>query len=97
LFWRFKKHRNCPSYFFSFFFHGSGYVLILSKNELGYISGDFFTNSSGHLGPNLHFFFFFFRNQWHKRLSFLSLTDLLQGEITPSSRLSPTLLTNQNK
>jgi hypothetical protein len=29
-------------------FHCKIYVLILTKNELGYISGDFFTNSSSH-------------------------------------------------
>jgi hypothetical protein len=28
--------------------HGSGYVLILAKARLGYILGEFFTNSSGH-------------------------------------------------
>jgi hypothetical protein len=28
-------------------FHGYGYALILAKNGLGYISGDFFTNSAG--------------------------------------------------
>jgi hypothetical protein len=30
------------------FSHGTSYVLILTKNGLGYILGDFFTNSSGH-------------------------------------------------
>jgi hypothetical protein len=30
------------------FFHGTSYVFILTKNVLGYILGDFFTNSSGH-------------------------------------------------
>jgi hypothetical protein len=30
------------------FFHGTNTVLILAKYGLGYILGDFFTNSSGH-------------------------------------------------
>jgi hypothetical protein len=30
------------------FFHGIGYVLILTNNRLGYSLGDFFTLSSGH-------------------------------------------------
>jgi hypothetical protein len=29
-------------------FPGKSYVLIVTKNGLGYILGDFFTNSSGH-------------------------------------------------
>jgi hypothetical protein len=32
-------------------FHGKSYVLMLTKNRLGYSLGDFFTNSSGHPGP----------------------------------------------
>jgi hypothetical protein len=31
------------------FFHGKSYVYILANYVLGYILGDFFTNSSGHL------------------------------------------------
>jgi hypothetical protein len=31
-----------------YFFHGISYGLIMTKNELGYILGDFFANSSGH-------------------------------------------------
>jgi hypothetical protein len=34
------------------FFRGAGYALILTNNWLGYILGDFFTNSSGHPGHN---------------------------------------------
>jgi hypothetical protein len=30
------------------FFHGKSYALTLRTNGLGYILGDFFTNSSGH-------------------------------------------------
>jgi hypothetical protein len=36
------------------FFHSTSYVLILSKNWLGCILGDFFTNSSGHTGGDEH-------------------------------------------
>jgi hypothetical protein len=32
------------------FFRGANYELILTNNLLGYILGDFFTNSSGHPG-----------------------------------------------
>jgi hypothetical protein len=32
------------------FFHGEMYALILTKNGLGHILGDFFTTSSGHSG-----------------------------------------------
>jgi hypothetical protein len=31
-------------------FHGASDVLIVTKNGLGYILGDFFTNSPGHPG-----------------------------------------------
>jgi hypothetical protein len=31
-----------------YFSHGKSYVLILKKNGLGSVLGDFFTNSSGH-------------------------------------------------
>jgi hypothetical protein len=35
-------------------FHGTNYVLSLAKKWLGYVLGDFFTNSPGHpaLAPN---------------------------------------------
>jgi hypothetical protein len=33
------------------FFHGTGYVLILINNQLGYSMDDLFTNSSGHPDP----------------------------------------------
>jgi hypothetical protein len=36
------------------FFHGASYAFILSKNGLGSILGDFFTNSSGHPGADIH-------------------------------------------
>jgi hypothetical protein len=32
------------------FVHGTSYVLIVTKNGLGYILGDFFINASGHSG-----------------------------------------------
>jgi hypothetical protein len=43
---------NCKSSakFLATFFHGTNTVLILAKYALGYILGDFFTNSSGHPG-----------------------------------------------
>jgi hypothetical protein len=34
--------------FFCYFTHGNSYVSILIKHGLGYILGEFFTNSSGH-------------------------------------------------
>jgi hypothetical protein len=34
----------------SYFCHGKSYALILNKNVLGYILGDFFTNASGRPG-----------------------------------------------
>jgi hypothetical protein len=33
------------------FFHGTSCVLIFTRNLLGYILGDFFTNASGHPAP----------------------------------------------
>jgi hypothetical protein len=38
--------------FLGFFFHGESNVLFFTKNGLGYILGDFPTNSSGHRAPN---------------------------------------------
>jgi hypothetical protein len=32
------------------YFHGDGYALVFTKNGLGYILSDSFTNSSGHPG-----------------------------------------------
>jgi hypothetical protein len=43
----FENHR-ISAYLWATFFHPTSYVLILAKNWLGYIFGDFFTNSSGH-------------------------------------------------
>jgi hypothetical protein len=37
-----------------YFFYGKSYVLILTKNALGYILGESFTNSSGHPGVEYH-------------------------------------------
>jgi hypothetical protein len=45
----FLTYRSSP-HFWTTFFHCKSDVLILTKNGLGYILGDFFTNSSGHLG-----------------------------------------------
>jgi hypothetical protein len=42
-----ENYRISPSVWATIF-HGKFYVLILTKNELGYILGDFFTVSSGH-------------------------------------------------
>jgi hypothetical protein len=39
------------SKFYSTFFNAQRYVLILTNNGLGYILGDFLTNSLGHPGP----------------------------------------------
>jgi hypothetical protein len=46
----FESHRS----FLVTFFHGTRYVLICTKNGLGYYLGDSFSNSSGHpdLGSN---------------------------------------------
>jgi hypothetical protein len=44
-----QNYRN-SSHSWATFFLGKIYVLILTKNGLGYILGDFFTNSSGHPG-----------------------------------------------
>jgi hypothetical protein len=38
---------SCSSHFLATFLHASSFVLILIKNGLGYVSGDFFTKSSG--------------------------------------------------
>jgi hypothetical protein len=37
-----------------FFYHGKSYAVILTKSGLGYILGDYLTNSSGH--PDCHVF-----------------------------------------
>jgi hypothetical protein len=47
LLWPSEKIQMQPTVI-TFFFHGLSYVTILAINGLGYISGDFFTNSSGH-------------------------------------------------
>jgi hypothetical protein len=47
----FLKILKQPNYL-SYFFHGKIYVFILTKNRLGHILGDFFTNTSGHPAPN---------------------------------------------
>jgi hypothetical protein len=41
--------------FWATFPHSSGFILILAKNGLGYIFGDFFTISSGHPESNTFF------------------------------------------
>jgi hypothetical protein len=44
-----EKIKEVHSHIFGrIFYHGNNYVLILTKTVLGYILGDFFTNSSGH-------------------------------------------------
>jgi hypothetical protein len=45
----FEKY-NSSHPFWATFFNGKSYALILTKNELGDILGDFLTNSSGHPG-----------------------------------------------
>jgi hypothetical protein len=42
------KIKRFSSNFWATFVHGKSYVLILTKNCLGFILGDFFTNLSGH-------------------------------------------------
>jgi hypothetical protein len=44
---------NCKSspQFWATLSHSLGYALILAKNGLGYILGEFFSNSSGHPDP----------------------------------------------
>jgi hypothetical protein len=44
--------------FWASFYHGKSYVLILTKNVLGNILGDFFTNASGHPGRRVPTKFF---------------------------------------
>jgi hypothetical protein len=43
-----KTTEVCSRHFWATFIHGSSYVLILQVNGLGYILGDFLSNSSGH-------------------------------------------------
>jgi hypothetical protein len=43
----FEKFRSSLN-FWDNFVHGASYAMILTKNALGYILGDFFANSSGH-------------------------------------------------
>jgi hypothetical protein len=40
-------------HFWATFFNRRGYTLIWQENRLGYILGDFFTNSSGHPGSDV--------------------------------------------
>jgi hypothetical protein len=40
--------RNSANIYWAPFFHGKICALIFTRNGLGYILGDFFTNSSGH-------------------------------------------------
>jgi hypothetical protein len=49
-----KNYRSSPK-FCATFFPSVEYVLILTKYALGYIFGDFFTNSSGHHDARAHF------------------------------------------
>jgi hypothetical protein len=46
----FGNNKSSP-HFWATQSHSQGYVLILAKNGLGYILGEFFTNSSGHPAP----------------------------------------------
>jgi hypothetical protein len=43
-------YRSCPNFWAAFFTVKVKITTILTKNGLGYILGDFFTNSSGHPG-----------------------------------------------
>jgi hypothetical protein len=45
----FVNYRS-SSHFLATFSHCCGYALNFTKNGLGYVLGDFFTNSSGHPG-----------------------------------------------
>jgi hypothetical protein len=45
-------------WFLGYFFFGKSYKKLLAKIGLGYILGDFFTNSSGHPDRSLHRFHF---------------------------------------
>jgi hypothetical protein len=47
--------------FWATFFHGKSSTLVLTKNGLGHILGDFLTNSSGHSG----FYVCMFLVQWY--------------------------------
>jgi hypothetical protein len=49
----FDKYKS-SSQFWATFVHGKGYAVILTKNGLGHILGDFFKNSSGHPDRNQH-------------------------------------------
>jgi hypothetical protein len=48
----FVKNYRRSTNIWATYLNGKSYVLIISKNELGDILGDFFTNASGH--PGLH-------------------------------------------
>jgi hypothetical protein len=48
----FENYRSSV-YFWNTFFNSTSYVLSLTKNCLGYIVGDFFTNPSGHPAPGI--------------------------------------------
>jgi hypothetical protein len=43
----FLKNKEVPTWLLSYFFQQKMCALILTKNGLGYILGDFFTNTSG--------------------------------------------------
>jgi hypothetical protein len=50
------KIKEVAQNFWPFFQSLQYALLIVTRNVLGYISGDFFTNSSGHPGPRRKWF-----------------------------------------
>jgi hypothetical protein len=56
--WQFVKNYRRRPHCWATFFHGKGYALILTNKELGYILGDFVTNSSDHSVKRYHVYRF---------------------------------------
>jgi hypothetical protein len=67
----FKNYRS-SAHFWATFFHGTSHVSILTKKMLGYILGDFFTNSSGHPGTNIVLLVYFISFESAQKLCKLS-------------------------
>jgi hypothetical protein len=56
--WAVLWNMKMMPWFLGYFFFGKSYKKLLAKIGLGYILGDFFTNSSGHPDRSLHRFHF---------------------------------------
>jgi hypothetical protein len=79
----FRKITEVAQMFGLLYFNGISNLLILTKNGLGYILCDFFTDSSG-------------RSDWGSQLAGVACKKMLALKIIKSSKMNRSLISQQN-